>query len=186
MNEGPERSASKKKPAAKKSALEQAASLLAARACTKKELRDKLKKKAVYTYPEIAHALAELERMGYLSDRRYAEDAIGILRSRGYGPLRIRAKLLTKGIDRELLDGLMSQVPEDGDRAQGETEDDFTRARAVLDRNGRRFAKDEPLKRKQRALRFLAGKGFPASIVYRVVEEWEKTQEGGTSNDEPF
>ena len=49
MNEEPERPAPKKKPAAKKSALEQAASLLAARACTKKELRDKLKKKAVYT-----------------------------------------------------------------------------------------------------------------------------------------
>ena len=180
MNEKPERKAAKK-PAAKKSALETAAALLAARACTKKELRDKLRKKAVYTYPEIAHAISELERMGYLSDRRYAEDAAGILRSRGYGPLRIRAKLLGKGIERELLDEVMT------DRS-GETEeaDDFTRAQEVLERNGRRFVKDEPLKRKQRALRFLAGKGFPASVVYRAVDEWEKKQEGNVSNDDPF
>ena len=169
------------KPAPKKSALETAAALLAARACTKKELRDKLRKKKIYTYPEIAHAIAELERMGYLSDRRYAEDAVGILRSRGFGPLRIRAKLLSKGIGREMLDEVMSNH----DAEAGEA-DDFTRALALLERNGRRFAKDEPLKRKQRALRFLAGKGFPASIVYRTVEEWEKKQGGSISNDDPF
>lgn len=185
MNEGTAERKPREKKAVRRSALEQAASLLAARACTKKELRDKLKKKAVYTYAEIAHALAELERMGYLSDRRYAEDAIGILRSRGYGPLRIRAKLLTKGIGRELLDELMGpSASPTGEGAEGE--DDFTRALNVLERNGRRFAKDEPIKRKQRALRFLAGKGFPASIVYRAVEEWEKKQEGGVSNEDPF
>lgn len=181
MNENPDRPASKKKPAAKRSALETAAALLAARACTKKELRDKLRKKAVYTYPEIAHAIAELERMGYLSDRRYAEDAVGILRSRGFGPLRIRAKLLNKGIDRELLDEVMA------DRSgEAEDADDLARAQALLERNGRRFTKDEPLKRKQRALRFLAGKGFPASIVYRAVDEWDKKQEGSVSDDDPF
>lgn len=180
MNEEPKRPAVKK-PAVKRSALETAAALLAARACTKKELRDKLKKKAVYTYPEIAHAIAELERMGYLSDRRYAEDAVGILRSRGFGPLRIRAKLLSKGIDRELLDDVMANHA-----GETEEEDDFARALALLERNGRRFAKDEPLKRKQRALRFLAGKGFPASIVYRAVDEWDKKQEGNSSNDDPF
>ena len=180
MNEGSDRAAGKK-PAVKKSALETAASLLAARACTKKELREKLKKKGLHTYPEIAHAIAELERMGYLSDRRYAEDAVGILQSRGFGPLRIRAKLLNKGIDRELLDDVMAN-------RSGETgnADDFARAQAVLERNGRRFTKDEPPKRKQRALRFLAGKGFPADIVYRAVDEWEKRQKGEFSNDDPF
>ena len=180
MNEGPERKA-KKRPTARKSALETAAALLAARACTKKELRDKLRKKDIYTFPEITHALAELERMGYLSDRRYAEDAVGILKSRGFGPLRIRAKLLSKGIDRELLDGVMAD--HDGGT---EGEDDFARALALLERNGRRFAKDEPLRRKQRALRFLAGEGFPSSIVYHAVDEWDKKQEGSVSNDDPF
>lgn len=181
MNEetGPTRT--KKKTPAKKSALEAAAALLAARACTKKELRDKLRKKGVYTYPEIAHAIAELERMGYLSDRRYAEDAVGILRARGFGPLRIRARLLSKGIDRELLDEVMASHAGEHEEA-----DDVTRALALLERNGRRFAKDEPLKRKQRALRFLAGKGFPAATVYRAVDEWEKKQGGNTSNDDPF
>ena len=182
MNEDPERK-KVKKPAGKKSALETAAALLAARACTKKELRDKMKKKGLHTYPEIAHAIAELERMGYLSDRRYAEDAIGILRSRGFGPLRIRAKLLSKGIDPELLKELMSQTACSGEESG---EDDVTRASAVLERNGGRFAKDEPLRRKQRALRFLAGKGFPAAIVYRVVDDWEKKQKGGDCNDDPF
>lgn len=180
MNKGPERKANKK-PVAKRSALETAAALLAARACTKKELRDKLRKKEIYTFPEIAHALSELERMGYLSDRRYAEDAVGILKSRGYGPLRIRAKLLSKGIDRELLDEVMANRDNESEEA-----DDFTRALALLERNGRRFAKDEPLKRKQRALRFLAGKGFPASIVYHAVDEWDKKQGRTVSNDDPF
>jgi len=184
MNEKPTRESREKGPSAKRSALETAASLLAARGCTKKELRDKLKKKDLYTYPEIAHAISELERMGYLSDRRYAEDAVGILRSRGYGPLRIRAKLLAKGIERELLDEIMGQSAAPAGE-ELETEDDMTRALSVLERNGRRFEKDEPLKRKQRALRFLAGKGFPASIVYPAVEKWEKSQ-GGASNDEPF
>ncbi|MBO4491252.1 MAG: regulatory protein RecX [Lentisphaeria bacterium] len=180
MNEKPARESGAKRASAKRSALETAAALLAARACTKKELRDKLKKKGVYTYPEIAHAISELERMGYLSDRRYAEDAVGILRSRGFGPLRIRAKLLSKGIERDLLEELMSAPG-----APGEEEDDLARALSLLERNGRRFEKDEPPKRKQRALRFLAGKGFPASIVYQAEEKWEKGL-GGSSNDEPF
>lgn len=184
MNEKTVRENKAKRPAAKRSALETAASLLAARGCTKKELREKLKKKNIYTYPEIAHAISELERMGYLSDRRYAEDAVGILRSRGYGPLRIRAKLLSKGIERELLDELLGQSAAPSGE-EFETENDMTRAQSVLERNGRRFEKDEPLKRKQRALRFLAGKGFPASIVYQTVEKWEKSL-GGSSNDEPF
>ena len=158
-----EEPAPKRKP--KKNALETAAGLLAARAYTKLELRRKLYRKEVYPPFEIEQAVKKLESMGFLSDLRYCEDACAILRSRGYGPMRIRNRLIQKGVPREILDSVLTEPSSDpsGD------------ALRVLEKNARRILAEKDLrKRHAKALRLLASRGFTADTVYQVVAQWEK------------
>ena len=163
----------KKSARTPKSALETAAAMLGRRAHTCLELRRKLYKKNKFPPFEIEKAVRELIRMGFLSDLRYAQDAVRILRGRGYGPLRIRSRLLTKGISRDLLDEVMADAAENEDAAGGV--DDVSRAVFLLRRAETRFAREEdPRKRRMRMLRFLAGRGFPASDAYAALEQWDR------------
>ena len=152
----------------RKSALETAAGILGARAYTKLELRRKLYKKERFTPSEIERAVAELERMGFLSDRRYCEDAVRILRGRGYGPLRIRSRLLSKGVPRDIVEECLETAE------PGAPEDDAARALSLLERSAARFGReDDPRRKRAKALRFLAGRGFAAESAFRALEQWE-------------
>ncbi len=113
--------------------------------------------------------------MGFLSDQRYCEDAVRIMRNRGYGNIRIRSKLLTKGIPREMLDSVLN------DPETAESGDDVSRAVELLRKNGSRFGREEDIrKRKAKALRFLGGRGFSAPQAYQALEQWMN----GTDDEE--
>jgi len=76
-----------------------------------KELRDKLRRKGVPSQT-AAEAVAELEDEGLVSDRRFAEAFTHSRISKLYGPLKIRAELLRRGVSGHLIDGVLS--PHDG------------------------------------------------------------------------
>ena len=78
-------------------ALEKAASLLAMRAHTEKEILDALRKNA---YPEaaITKAMAYLQEYGYIDDADFAEKWTSSRTARGLGTRRIRMELQRKGI----------------------------------------------------------------------------------------
>ena len=84
-----------------KTPLEVAAAILTKRAQTRAELRRKLLKREEFTIDVVEEALAKLEEMGFLSDRRYTEDFVRIMRERSYGDRRIMEKLLFKGVDKD-------------------------------------------------------------------------------------
>ena len=66
----------------KKSLLELAAGMLSRRSQTKMELRKKLYRKSDADPQEIEDTLTRLEEMGYLSDRKFAEDFVRVMRDR--------------------------------------------------------------------------------------------------------
>ena len=87
----------RKRPAG--SAIESGLGMLARRAHSKAELRQKLMRRG-YEAEEVDSAVARLAGMGYLNDEEFAR---GLVRRRGAsrGPLALSAELAAKGISRE-------------------------------------------------------------------------------------
>lgn len=77
--------------------------LLARREHSQDELFRKLSLKK-FAQDEIKTALAKLCAEGLLSNTRFAENYIHARSIRGYGPLRIRAELLEKGLTEEVIE----------------------------------------------------------------------------------
>lgn len=133
---------------------ERALALLARREHSHVELARKL---APYDeFDESAMLLAELEREGLLSDRRYAE-ALAHARAGRHGSLRLKADLRDKGVAEVDAASALAEA-----RAR-----DLAAARVVW---ARKFD-GPPMNAAERAkqMRFLAGRGFPLDIVRRVV-----------------
>lgn len=148
-----------------KTPLEVAAAILTKRAQTRAELRRKLLKREEFTVEIVEAALTKLEEMGFLSDRRYTEDFVRIMRERSYGDRRIMEKLLFKGVDKELVEEIL--------HADVGNRDPFDDAMALLERRARKLDRvDDPQKRNQRILCMLAGRGFSPEIAYRAIKAW--------------
>ena len=95
--------------AAKKRAL----SLVEKRDYSRKMLLDKLTEKGAS--PEEAAEVADwLVSLGVIDDERYAGLVVRHYAGKGYGPRRIREELFRRGIDRELWDAAMEELPESG------------------------------------------------------------------------
>ncbi|NDY91030.1 regulatory protein RecX [Ideonella livida] len=104
---------------------------------------------------EVEEVLDWLEARQYLSDTRFAEVRVHSRAAR-LGQSRIRQELSRAGV--ELPDALAQQL----------RETEFERARAVWQRKFGGHPATSPQDRARQA-RFLAGRGFAASVVWQVV-----------------
>jgi len=131
--------------------------LLAAREHSRFELARKLAAKG-YGKQAIEEVLDELRDQGYQSDQRFTEEYVRSRVGRGYGPIRIRQDLQQRGLDDELIDAELTCPA-------GRW---IELANAVL---GKRFAREIPVDRDawNTQARFLARRGFPADLIYRVL-----------------
>lgn len=77
--------------------------LLARREHSEKELRRKLRAKH-FSEEDIPVVLDQLIQEGLLSNNRFIENYIHFRCSKGFGPIRIRAELMERGIAEELID----------------------------------------------------------------------------------
>ncbi len=89
--------------------IEQAAMrLLVYREHSRAELRRKLQTR----FPdssEIEQVLDGLEQCNYLSDERFVEEYLKSRIRKGYGPLRIKAELLERGIAKDMIKQYLSE-----------------------------------------------------------------------------
>lgn len=132
--------------------------LLARREHGYRELARKLARKG---WPE-SEALAVIDGLaeqGLQSDERYAESFVRNRAGKAYGPVRIRAELSERGIERGLVE-----------RALRDAEIDWL-ARAA-DWYERRYGAERPrdIKEKARRQQALARRGFERSIVRELVD----------------
>jgi regulatory protein len=104
---------------------------------------------------QVDDVLAWLQDKGYFSEQRFVESRVHVRESR-YGNLRIRQELAQHG------------VTLDADQAQRLKETELARAHEVWVRKFGAAATDPAGRAKQQ--RFLAGRGFSAEVIRRVVK----------------
>ncbi|KAF0099104.1 MAG: hypothetical protein FD187_3006 [bacterium] len=133
---------------------ERALNLLARREHSRAELARKL---APHAEGEDLDTLLEgLERENLLSNARFAE-MLAHARAGRHGSLRLKADLRDKGVPNEVIDASVAAA----------RDSDLEAARAVWRKKFRALPRDAAERAKQ--MRFLAGRGFPADVVRRVV-----------------
>jgi regulatory protein len=129
--------------------------LLARREHSREELRRKLRVEDAEP-GEIASLLDDLERRGWLSEQRVAEQLVRAAHGR-YGSRQVLERLTQKGIDGETLAGAVQAL-----KAQ-----ELDSARRVW---RKRFGTaPTSLQEKAKQARFLSGRGFPAEVVALVL-----------------
>lgn len=144
-------------------ALESAFRILARRDHTCKELAAKLRQKG-HGHAAIDGALARCRELGYLDDTKTAMTIAGYLARSGYGPLRVRQTLGQKGLDDTVIEKALARC--------GDEDTQVRRAGHVLEKKRSRLGREaDPWKRRQKAYRFLAGRGFPATVINRAIAE---------------
>ena len=88
--------------------------IIGARAMSVRELTDRLKEKGE-TPDNAEDAAAWLEQMHLLDDAQYAAMCVRHYAAKGYGKRRICDELYRRGIDRELWDTALDELPETDD-----------------------------------------------------------------------
>ncbi len=147
----------------KKTAMEYAVQLLGLRACSTAELKKKLHAKE-YSASEISQVIRECTRHGFLNDELYAENLAAAVYARGGGRRKAIQKLRTKGIDSEIIKETLAE------KEDGKIMSELEAATGALARKASALAREpDPRKRREKALRFLAGRGFSAQVAYEAL-----------------
>ncbi|MHB0776689.1 regulatory protein RecX [Halomonas sp. WWR20] len=139
--------------------------LLARREYSRAELERRLAAKG-HDAETLSEALDALADEGLQSDARFAEVFVRSRVARGQGPMKIRAELNERGIERELARNAL-------DNAQSSGEIDWHSL--ACETLAKRFAGPggEPRERARRE-RFLAGRGFDfAQVRYALEHAWQ-------------
>jgi len=127
--------------------------MLARREHSREELRRKLERFAAEG-ENVDAVLDDLAQRGWLSDARFAEQAIRA-RSRRFGPLKLAQQLRSRGVAEETISAGFRAAGKDGasdiakvwsSRFRAPPMDDRERGRQVRFLQGRGFALDETLK----------------------------------------
>lgn len=134
--------------------------LLARREHTRAELQRKLAASAQQG-DDVEGLLDELARRGWLSDARFAEQAIRA-KSRRFGPIKLASYLKGKGVAEEAIAEALRDVGAEGDSG----------LEAVWRSRFRAPAADE--REKLRQVRFLQGRGFAADDIFRFLRTLER------------
>ena len=148
--------------------------LLALRAHSEKELREKLRKGG-FTAPIVAGVIEKCQEFGYLNDGNFARArARELAVNRLAGNRRIALDLIERGISEELCRQVISEV-----RAEISEED-------AVERLFRKKAKGIAVagmgdREKMRLARNAMGKGFPAGLIIRKLKG--AGEEGVHGND---
>lgn len=93
----------------RKAALNDAVKALAMRLMTRKQLMRKLAEKG-YGEDDTLFAADRMEELGALNDREYAFQFVRDKSARGFGAMRIRQELRTRGIDPDLIDEALEET----------------------------------------------------------------------------
>lgn len=129
--------------------------LLARREHSREELRCKLARIADEG-DDVDGVIERLARKGWLSDARYAEQAVRA-KSRRFGPLKVAHELRAKGVADEAIAAAFQAAGEDG---AADIERVWASRFSVLPDSNRERA---------RQVRFLQGRGFPLEGILKFL-----------------
>ena len=149
-----------------KTPLETAVAILTRQAVSRQLLKKKLHDKG-FSWKTAEETAQECERYGYVNDKLTAESKVGFMRDRGDGSRKIRASLRIKGFSKEIIDQAIST----DEAVSGRTE--LSVALDLLQKKKPSFDREKDIiKKKMRALRALASKGFSAGVSYQAIADF--------------
>ncbi|NIJ55256.1 regulatory protein RecX [Dyadobacter arcticus] len=143
--------------------LQKAASYCAYQERTQDEVRLRLKKWNVWG-DEADELIAELISMNYLSEERFAKTYVGgKFRIKNWGRMKIRQELQRRGLSSYSIEKGMNEI-EDKAYVEG--------LKVLLEKKKNLLVKIEadPLRLKQKLVRFALGKGYESELVWRELE----------------
>ena len=110
---------------------------------------------------EVGRVMARLRDLNYLNDFDYATHHVSDrVRFRPRGEYMLRSELKLKGLDEKLVDKVLAEAQID----------EAALAYDLLMKKSKRWKNDEPRKRKDKAYRFLASRGFALDAIYKAIK----------------
>jgi regulatory protein len=138
---------------------DKALELVARRPHFRRELDQKLARRG-FSRDEIESTLEALSPTGLVDDLAHARDlAVGPLARKDFGPRRVRAELMRRGVEEEVAERVVSGV-------FSEPEEELRRAREAARKRSGASAMDD-----SRLGRYLDRKGYSKSVILRILEE---------------
>ena len=146
--------------------LNKAFDLLSRRAHSAQELRNKLYKREFFKR-DIDIVIAECERLGFLNDELFARDYAAELAGQGKGRFKVKMQLRGKGLSDDNIEKALEKL--------GDCE--LENAENALNRKLVSLVHEEDInKRRQKAYRFLAYRGFSSAIITKLIDKTEELQ----------
>lgn len=148
--------------AAMKNARSRLLRLLSYRSRSRQEAEEYLQRKG-FDETVIAAVLTEMEQWRYIDDHRFTDEFLESCRRRGWGPLRARFALISKGISQKMV--------EEGLERYYSPEEERNLARKVL---AKRISPDADLTDKgwiRRQAAFLQQRGFHDRVIIKTLQE---------------
>lgn len=100
-----------------------------------------------------------LQDEGYINDERYCRSYVkSKLNLKKWGVNKIKLSLLAKGIDREIIDNIISEIDQDSYKEE-----------LVNLLKNKKVNESDPYKRKAKLIRYAVGKGYSLSMVMEVL-----------------
>ena len=96
---------------------------------------------------------------GFINDERYSRSFVkGKLNLKKWGVNKIKLSLITKGVDKEIIDEVLSEIDQDSYKEE-----------LVNLLKNKKINEDDPYKRKAKLIRYAVGKGYSLSMVMEVL-----------------
>lgn len=100
-----------------------------------------------------------LKEEGFINDERYCRSFVkGKLNLKKWGVNKIKLSLITKGVDREIIDNVLSEIDKDSYKEE-----------LVNLLKNKKINEDDPYKRKAKLIRYAVSKGYSLSMVMEIV-----------------
>ena len=100
-----------------------------------------------------------LQDEGYINDERYCRSYVkSKLNLKKWGVNKIKLSLITKGVDRDIIDEVISEIDQDSYKEE-----------LVNLLKNRKINESDPYKRKAKLIRYAVGKGYSYSLVMEIV-----------------
>jgi regulatory protein len=165
--------------------LEAAARFLEARSRSVGEVRRRLGQ-AGYRSELVEAAIVRLTELGMLDDATFGRAWVESRdRAHPRGERALRRELQLKGIDRELIDGLLEERRDGDGSADEPSSADLEAARRLIARSARALERvADPRVRRQRAYALLARHGFDSEICREVAASASAEAEAAASDSE--
>lgn len=100
-----------------------------------------------------------LQDEGFINDERYCRSFVkGKLNLKKWGVNKIKLSLITKGVDREIIDEVLAEIDQDSYKEE-----------LVSLLKNKKINESDPYKRKAKLVRYAVGKGYSLSMVMEVL-----------------